>query len=209
MPKIMRIRNLIVAFLLGGAIAAGLGVALSLRHAQEKPNVATIVPAGDTLPEFSLLDHDGQAVGRSLFEGQWDLVFFGFTNCPDICPTTLQLLNQVRKRLDAAGVQPLPRIVLVSVDPERDTPEALARYTSAFGANIVGITGDIGEIEKLTRSLGIYFARTDPASDGNYSVDHSAVVLVLNPDGRFRALFSGQNRVEDFVHDLPIIMAMQ
>lgn len=203
----MRIRNLIIAFVLGGAIAAGLGVALSLRDAPAVPNVATIVPAGDALPEFSLLDQGGGAVDRGLFEGQWDLVFFGFTNCPDICPTTLQLLAQVRKRLDADGVRPLPRIVLVSVDPERDTPDALARYTSAFGDNIVGITGDIAEIEKLTRALGIYFARTNPAEDGNYSVDHSAVVLVLNPDGRFQALFSGQHRVEDFVHDLPIIMA--
>jgi protein SCO1/2 len=205
----MRIRNLIVAFILGGAIAAGLGVALSLRDAQGVPNAATIVPAGDALPEFSLLDQEGNAVDRGLFEGQWDLVFFGFTNCPDICPTTLQMLAQVRKRLDAAGVMPVPRIVLVSVDPERDTPEALARYTSAFGENIVGITGDIAEIEKLTRSLGIYFASTEPADDGSYSVDHSAVVLVLNPNGRFRALFSGQHRVEDFVHDLPIILAMQ
>ena len=106
-------------------------------------------------------------------------------------------------------MRPLPRIVLVSVDPERDTPDALARYTVAFGENIVGITGDIAEIGKLTRALGIYFAKTDPLDDGSYSVDHSAVVLVLNPGGRFQALFSGQHRVEDFVHDLPIIMAVQ
>lgn len=205
----MRFRNLLAAFVLGAAIAAGLGVALSLRHAPEDPIAATIVPAGDPLPQVSLLNQDGEAVDRSVFEGQWDLVFFGFTNCPDICPTTLQALASARSKLESKGQRPLPRIVLVSVDPERDTPEALARYTSAFGDDVLGLTGDIAEIEKLTGALGIYFARTGPGEDGNYSVDHSAVVLVMNPAGRFRALFSGQQRVEHFVHDLPIITAMQ
>ena len=170
---------------------------------------ATLVPPGDSLPEFALLNQDGAPVDRRVFEGQWDIVFFGFTNCPDICPTTLQLLARVRGQLEKTGQRPLPRIVLVSVDPERDTPEVLARYTAAFGEGIIGLTGDIAEIEKLTRSLGIYFARTDAAEDGSYSVDHSAVVLVMNPAGRFRALFSGQHRLDDFVHDLPIIMAAQ
>jgi protein SCO1/2 len=205
----MRFRNLVIAFVLGAAIAAGLGTALSLRDGPDGPIAATIVPPGDALPEVSLLDQAGNPTGRSIFEGQWDLVFFGFTHCPDICPTTLQLLAQARSSLESTGQQPLPRIVLVSVDPERDSPDVLARYTAAFGDGIVGLTGDIAEIEKLTRALGIYFARTDPAEDGSYSVDHSAVVLVMNPAGRFRALFSGQHRVENFVHDLPIIMAMQ
>lgn len=205
----MSVRNLIIAVVLGAAIAAGLGVALSLRDAPEAPVTATVVPPGDALPEFSLLDQQGNAIDRSLFAGQWDLVFFGFTNCPDICPTTLQVLAQARSTLASSGQRPLPRIVFVSVDPARDTPEALARYLAAFGGDIVGVTGDIAEIEKLARSLGIFFARTEPAADGSYSVDHSAVVLVMNPAGRFRALFSGQHRVEDFVHDLPIILAMQ
>jgi protein SCO1/2 len=205
----MRTRNLIAAAILGVAIVAGLGVALSMRELPETPMTATIVPPGDALPEFSLLNQHGDPVDREFFEGQWDLVFFGFTNCPDICPTTLQLLVRARDTLESAASQPLPRIVLVSVDPERDTPEVLARYTAAFGDGIVGLTGDLSEIETLTRSLGIYFANADPAEDGNYSVDHSAVVIVMNPAGRFRAVFSGQHRVDNFVHDLPIIMAAQ
>jgi protein SCO1/2 len=203
----MSIRNLVTGVVLGTAIAAGLGAALLMRDTPATPVAATLVPPGDALPDFMLLDHRGQKVDRSIFEDRWDLVFFGFPHCPDICPTTLQLLARARDSLEESGQRPLPRIVLVSVDPERDTPEALARYTAAFGDDIIGLTGDTTEIEKLTRALGIYFAKTEPAEDGSYSVDHSAVVLVINPEGRFRALFTGQHQVDDFVHDVPIIMA--
>jgi protein SCO1/2 len=109
----MHSRNIIIALVLGIAIAAGF--ALSLRDARE-PVVsltATVLPAGNELPDFALLDQHGAAVGRSVFEGQWDVVFFGFTNCPDICPATMTVLGQARRELDARGQDPLPRIVLV------------------------------------------------------------------------------------------------
>jgi protein SCO1/2 len=201
----MKPRNFIVAFLLGAAIAAGLTLALRMADKPAVPVRATMLPAGNTLPDFALLDHEGTAVDRQVFEGQWDLVFFGFTHCPDICPATLQILAQVRKQLAAHGHEPLPRIVLVSVDPERDTPEIMGRYISAFGDGNLGITGDLAEVTRLTDALGIYFAKA-PAEGGNYSVDHSAVVLVINPQGRVQALFSTPHRVDDFVHDLPMIM---
>jgi len=201
----MRLRNVFIAFLLGAAIAAGITLALRMSAADAVPLRATIVPPGEPLPEFSLLDQDGAAIGRDVFEGQWDLVFFGFTHCPDVCPTTLSLLGQVRQRLAALGQQPLPRIVLVSVDPERDTPAAIAQYVGLFGNDNLGVTGDVDEIRKLARALGIYFQKTETDGD-DYSIDHSAVVLVLDPRGRLRALFSGPHRVEDFVHDLPLVM---
>jgi len=203
----MRTRNLLVAFLLGAAIAAGLTMALRMSGEQAAPLRATVVPAGDALPAFNLLGHDDTTVDGAVFEGQWDLVFFGFTHCPDICPTTLHTLAQVRKQLAEQGQGPLPRIVLVSVDPERDTPEIMSKYMSAFGDGNLGITGDLEEVSKLTDALGIYFAKA-PAADGDYSIDHSTVVLVINPQGRFRALFSAPHRIEDFVHDLPLIMGM-
>jgi len=201
----MRLRNVFIAFLLGAAIAAGAAIALRMQAADAVPLRATIVPAGDPLPEFSLLNQDGAAVGRGIFEGQWDLVFFGFTHCPDVCPTTMALLGQVRNQLAERGQQPLPRIVFVSVDPERDTPQAMAQYVDIFGGDILGITGEVGEIRRLTGALGIYFQKTG-SDDDNYSIDHSAVVMVLDTRGRLRALFSGPHRVEDFVHDLPLIM---
>lgn len=197
-------RNLLVGIVLALALAAGVFVALR-SDAPSAPISAMVLPNPDSLPEFSLLDQQGNTIDRSVFAGQWDLVFFGFTHCPDICPTTLQLLATARAELARQGQEPLPRIVLVSVDPERDTPEIIGQYIDYFGEGNLGITGTLEEISKLTTGLGIYFQKQ--AADGdNYLVDHSAAVLVIDPEGRFSALFSGPHNVENFVHDLPIIM---
>lgn len=197
-------RNLLVALVLALALVAGVFVALRSDTPVE-PVSALVLPNPDPLPAFSLLDQYGNTIDRSVFTGQWDLVFFGFTHCPDICPTTLQLLATARAALAEQGQEPLPRIVLVSVDPERDTPEIMGQYVDYFGDGNLGITGSLENISVLTSGLGIYFQKQ--ATDGdNYLVDHSAAVLVIDPDGRFSALFSGPHSVENFVHDLPIIM---
>ena len=201
----MKPRNFIVAFLLGAAIAAGLTLALRMGDRPAVPVRATILPAGNTLPDFALLDNDGMVIDRTVFEGQWDLVFFGFTHCPDICPTTLQVLATAKKTLADSGRQMLPRIVLVSVDPERDTPEILGQYIDYFGKDNLGLTGTLEEISKLTGGLGIYFEK-QPADGETYAVDHSAAVLVVDPNGGFHSLFSGPHVVENYVHDLPILM---
>jgi protein SCO1/2 len=199
-------RNFLVAFVLGIAIAAGIWVSLSSRAPAKIPNAATLLPAAIELPQFSLLDQHGQSIGKDVFAGEWDLVFFGFTNCPDICPLTLQLLSQVKVRLADAGHQPLPRIVLVSVDPQRDTPAAINSYIGFFGEDHLGITGDLDEIRKLASALGIFFEKND---GDDYAVDHSTVVLVIDPQSRLAALFSAPQRIDDLVHDLPLIMARE
>ena len=201
----MNPRKLIITAVLGVALAAGIMVALRTQAPQE-PLAAMILPERAALPGFSLLDQRGEAIDATVFEGQWDLVFFGFTHCPDICPMTLQILATARRTLEERGVQPLPRIVLVSVDPERDTPDSVGRYVEYFGEGNLGITGDLEEIRRLTSGLGIYFQKQAPEGAG-YNVDHSAAVLVVDPDGRFSALFTGPHVVEDYVHDLPILMA--
>jgi protein SCO1/2 len=199
-------RIFLVAFVLGIAIAAGVWVSLSSRAPSTRPNAATMLPATIELPQFSLLDQHGRTIGKDVFASEWDLVFFGFTNCPDICPLTLQLLSQVKVRLAEAGHQPLPRIVLVSVDPQRDTPAAINSYISYFGKDHLGITGELDDLRKLTRALGIFFEKGD---GDNYAVDHSAVVLVIDPQSRMSALFSAPQRIDDLVHDLPLIMARE
>jgi protein SCO1/2 len=159
------------------------------------------------LPEFELLDHDGNAVGRDVFRDHWNLVFFGFTHCPDICPMTLAVLADAKRQMADRGLA-LPRIVLVSVDPERDTPEKLRQYLGYFGEGNLGLTGDLDEISKLTKALGIYFSKTS-ADGGDYSVDHSAVVVLINPDGRQQGIFSSPHEAGNFVNDMPMIMAGQ
>ena len=197
-------KRFIVAIAMGAALAAGTFMALRMQ-VPSTPEHALVLPAPNPVPEFALLNQHGESIDQTVFEGQWDLVFFGFTNCPDVCPTTLQVLAAAKKTLADNGQSRLPRIVLVSVDPERDTPEVLGQYVDYFGEGNLGITGTLTEITRLTSGLGIYFEK-QPSDDENYAVDHSAAVLVINPDGGFGALFSGPHVAENFVHDLPIVM---
>ena len=197
-------RNFIIAILMAVALAAGIFVSVRMQTPAE-PVAAFILPAPTSLPDFTLLDQSGETVTRDAFRDRWDLVFFGFTHCPDICPTTLQILSAARRMLADSGQDPLPRIVLVSVDPERDTPELMAQYMDYFGDDNLGITGDLEELKKLTSALGIFFEKRQGEGDG-YAVDHSAAVLVINPDAEFHALFSGSHDVDGFVNDIPLIM---
>ena len=202
----MRPRNLIIGVLAGFALAAGVWVAVSMTAVKpESVWSATILPSKVPIPAFNLRTHTGEAADQSVFKGQWDLVFFGFTHCPDICPLTLKVLENARTTLKDKGEVPLPRIVLVSVDPERDTPEHLAAYIGAFGETNLGLTGELEELRKLTGSIGIFFEKRE-IDDEQYTVDHSSVVVVIDPDGRFHSLFSSPHRVENYVHDLPLLI---
>ena len=118
---------------------------------------------------------------------------------------TLQVLANARQLLADDGQAELPRIVLVSVDPERDTPDILGQYVAHFGEDTIGITGEVIEIKKLTDGLGIFFEKS--GDEDNYSVDHSAVAIVINPNGKFHALFGAPHKAENFAHDLPILMS--
>lgn len=188
-------------------MAGGLFFALQ-QNAPQQTVAAFVLPAPESLPAFSLVDQTEAAFTRESLSGQWDLLFFGFTNCPDICPTTLQLLSRVRASFEDQSDLPVPRIVLLSVDPERDTPAQLAQYVSHFGDGNVGATGSVDEIRKLTQALYVYFAKVE-LGDGNYTVDHSPAVLVIDPAGRYHSGFSGSHTHGNLMHDLRIIMASQ
>jgi len=181
---------------------------MSWRILQAPPQLqaATLLPSPAPLPEFELLDDSGNIFSRSDFAGHWNLVFFGFTHCPDICPLTLQVLADARQRMQAAGLQDLPRIVLVSVDPERDSTEVMHLYMAHFGEGTVGITGPLPELRKLTGGIGIYFEKTSTDS-ADYSVNHSAAVVVIDDDGRFYALFGAPQDAVQIAHDLPLMMS--
>ncbi len=200
----MTSRHFLIAILAGTAIAGGLFFALQMR-APATPQVAFVLPEAEPLPEFSLLDQSGDAVTPVSFEGQWDLVFFGFTSCPDICPATLQKLAAARKSMAERGIDELPRIVLVSVDPEHDTPELMGQYVDYFGDGNVGVTGELDEVRKLAAALYVYFQKVE-LDDGSYTVDHSPAVLLIDPDGRYHAGFGGVVTVEEYAADVAVIM---
>ena len=176
-------------------------------HPIAQPEHATVLPSPMDLPDFTLDDQDGNAFTRGSLKGSWSLLFFGFTHCPDICPTTMQILAATRDKMAAQGLADsvLPKIVLISVDPERDTTDILKSYVSYFGKDIVGLTGDMSELKKLTKGLGIFFEKSP--TDGGYNVDHTAAVLVVNPNAAFHAVFSAPHSIDSLIHDLPLILA--
>jgi len=150
--------------------------------------------------EFTLTGTDGQPVNAEDLRGKPVLLFFGFTNCPDTCPTTLTQLSIARKKLgdDANKLQ----IALVSVDPDRDTPEVMHRYTASFGPWLLGLTGSPEALESLRKTYGVYAAMESSDSKGNYNVMHNAVVFAFDSDGRLRVLIKDVSNSDAVVSDL-------
>lgn len=143
--------------------------------------------------EFQLVDQTGKTVTKADYQGKWLLIFFGYTHCPDVCPTTLNTVAEVLEKLgDRAGqVQPL----FITVDPERDTPEQLADYVGAFDPRIAGLGGTPAQIKKAAQSFKVYYARVDQEG-GDYSMDHTAYLYVMDPEGRLESVYSFQDDVE-------------
>jgi len=174
-----------------GAIAvaaalAGVYVARMLnRPAVPSLEAGTSLPTPRVLAPFNLLDTQGAPASGETLRGHPTLVFFGFTHCPDVCPTTLALLTSVQKQ----AAIPQLKIALISVDPERDTPQQLGRYISSFGGDLIGLTGSAPEIVNATKSFGVAASRVD-LPGGEYTMDHSATVFVLDSGARIVAVFT-------------------
>ena len=143
-----------------------------------------LLPQSRSLPELSLTNQDGEAVAVDQLKDQWSLLFFGYTFCPDICPATLAQLRQLQGQLPPETLAKL-RIVLVSVDPHRDTPEQLKKYLDYFDAGFIGLTGEQATIQKLANGVSIPFIPADTSKE-NYTVDHSGNLVLIGPDGRQR-----------------------
>ena len=195
---------LVFGFVIAAFVGGTMFMSLAFQGSRNIPQHATILPQAAALPRFSLLDQNGAEFNNESLNDQWSLIFFGFTHCPDICPATLQQLAIARGRVLDQGERSFPSIVLISVDPERDTPEVLAEYIGHFGDGMTGVTGSIDELRKLTSALGIFFEKS-AGENGNYSVDHSAVVIVINKNAEFHALFSAPHTIDHFVGDMPLI----
>lgn len=190
--------NRTTLLVLVAAVAAGLGL-LAARFAFA-PDAPSAVPATRAvrlfeprreLPAFSLRQSDGTPLVPGELKGHWTLVFLGFTHCPDICPTTLAELARAQKTWEALPEPVRPRVLFVSVDPERDTPDRIGQYAHAFHRDTLAATADLPSLEKFTSSLSLVFAKTPPADGAppdQYSVDHSATLAVLDPQGRMAGI---------------------
>ena len=183
------------------AIAAGMLLSRALLNPASGPTLAraTLIDPSRPLPPMAFLDQQGQPFGIEQLRGHWSILFFGFTHCPDICPTTLALLAQVEKQLADLPAEHRPHVVLVSVDPKRDTPERLAQYVKSFSPTFTGLTGEQEAIHEFALKMGVPVA-ISPLPGGSYTVDHSAAIFVVDPSGGLRALSSTP-------HEAPIIAA--
>ncbi|RZA19164.1 MAG: SCO family protein [Lysobacteraceae bacterium] len=181
-----------VLLLVIAALAAGLGLWASQRHfappAVARPALAsiTLLPTPRVLPGFSLQQSDGTPLTGDELKGHWTLVFLGFTHCPDVCPTTLAQLAGVQNQWQALPAATRPRVLFVSADPERDSPELTGNYARGFHADTLAATAPIPQLETFTRSLSLVFMKS-PGPSGradDYSVDHSAGFVLLDPQAR-------------------------
>lgn len=188
-------------------VSVGVGVAVAFvlipgdetEAAAPELTAGTALVAPQALADFHLLDQTGRTFDRRDLEGSWSLLFAGFTHCPDACPATLALLSRIQKRLEEHGRS--VRIVFLSVDPERDTPEQLARYVGYFGEGILAATGERAEIDALAGSLGLAYVRI-PGSEGHYSFDHSTAVVLIDPAARMAGYFRPPLDPDDLERDL-------
>ena len=188
---------------------AGFSAALLWR--QRTPAVelttGTFITPSRALPDFSLIDQQGRPFGSANLHSHWSMVFFGYTNCPDLCPTTLTTLAAMQKRLRAAKAPVLPQVIFVSVDAKRDTPAQMAKYVPYFDPEFIGLTAaDQPSIDAVAKQLGVSVI-IRPASDGNYTVDHSGAIFVLNPGGRLTAILNGPFGVDALQGDFQRIVA--
>lgn len=187
-------------------VVAGLATSLLTSRQVIDFRYATVLQPPLQLPDFELVDENGNRFDRAAFQDKWSLVFFGFTHCPDVCPTTLMQLKMARGKLqtDLAITTPL-RIVFVSIDPERDTPEVIAPYVRYFGDDVTGLTGDPAQIDIFARALGAFYQKVE-MKNGDYAMDHSAGVMLVDPAGQYRALFNAPFQPELFIRDLQLLL---
>jgi len=181
-----RLISFIVAgFLIGALAGAAILLVTTPRGGQPVQSSGTALVGGP----FSLVGAGGRAVTDADFRGRYMLVFFGFTHCPDICPAELQVVAQALDKLGDKGKKVVP--IFITLDPERDTPQAMANYVKSFGPNFVGLTGSPEAIEAAAKAYRVAYSKVEnKGSAGDYSVDHSALVYLMDPEGRYVTHFS-------------------
>lgn len=199
------------------ALAAGLGLLAAQRFfaapAAAGPALRTVklFPQPRELPAFSLQQSDGTQLVPGELKGHWTLVFLGFTYCPDVCPTTLTELAQAQNQWQSLPEPTRPRVLFVSVDPERDSPDRIGEYAHAFHRDTLAATADLPALEAFARALSLVFAKA-PAAAGapadQYSVDHSAAIAVLDAQGRMAGVIQPPLQPQAIAADLAALTQM-
>ncbi len=201
--RLLCITTVIAAALL--ALAIGLWLQTSANRPAKSVALAngTVLPTPYGITPFKLTNTQGKIFNNKNLRGHWTLIFFGFTHCPMICPTTLSELNKAYQQLKVEDRKSLPKILFVSIDPERDTAPVIKSYLANFNKNFSGVTGNKEELDSLTKQLGIAYMKATKSNEKNYNIEHSGSILVVNPNGEWVAVLSspknGNTIAEDFM----------
>jgi protein SCO1/2 len=199
--------RLTIWLILLAAVAAGAGLWLSQHYlaAPAAPALqnAVLYPAPRPIPEFHLTQVNGQPLDLASWRGRWNVAYFGYTSCPDVCPTTLAVFKQAWK--DLGVLKENVRFDFISVDPQRDAPETLAKYVAFFSPDFIAATGGDEELTRLTRGLGLMYSRTNDAN-GAVQVDHSGSAVIVNPQGQLVGLFRPPFTAAQIVADLSALV---
>lgn len=194
------VKQTVIVILCVITLIVGMVVARVIRSPSISPQQlmqmgAVIKQQQKTLADFSLTDHRGDLFDNERLKGQWSLIFFGYTYCPDVCPTTMALLNQLSKDLQGSSIDGQMQYILASVDPERDTPEQLSGYLGHFNPEFIGITGDVESIYHFAMDLNSIFAKVPMDDEGNYLMDHSANIAIINPAGEYHGFLRSPHNI--------------
>jgi len=210
--KNKRITKTVVGLLAIAALITGLFVSQHL-HQSHQIDISqfngTVLEKPRTVAAFSLQGIDGQIFDNQQLQGQWTLVFFGFTNCGYLCPTTMAELAKTYKLLEQQKVAKLPKVVMISIDPPRDNLEKLKSYVTAFNPNFYAARGDNKDIRKMTREFGIAYAKVAAPAGKNpedYDVQHSGTVMLFNPQGQLCAFFTTPQQADLLAKDYALLV---
>jgi cytochrome oxidase Cu insertion factor (SCO1/SenC/PrrC family) len=189
-------RTLFLAMAALAVAAALVGAALVQRLGHVPMGTGTALVGGP----FTLINQDGQTVTDKDFSGKYMLIFFGYTYCPDVCPTELQVMTQALVTMGerAASIRPL----FITIDPERDTPEVMKSYVENFGGNLIGLTGSAEQIAAVAKAYRVYYKRAGSADASDYLMDHSSIIYLMGPDGSFVTHFSYTTAANDLAAKL-------
>jgi protein SCO1 len=172
------------------------------------PEYARVLPTPRPLPEVTAVDHTGSPFTRTDFEGHWTIAFFAFTHCPDICPATLQVLAGARRLLDDLPAEDRPEVLMISVDPGRDSPERLAEYVPYFHPEFRGLAVADQHLPELARGFGAAYAYS-PLGDDSYTVDHTASLFLVDRQARLAAVFPTPHTAKGIASDLRRIITLE
>ena len=189
-----------VALLILIAASAGVWLAREVDSSAPRLTSGTWLPQARPIGDFSLIDQNGAAFNAARLAGSPSLVFFGYTHCPDVCPLTLLQLAKLKQ----AGAVPALKVVFISVDPGRDTPALLAQYVHAFDPDMIAATGRTDAVAGITHAFGVAYERVD-LPGGDYAMDHSATVFLLDAHARNVAVFSPPFDVATLTADLKLV----